>query len=641
MDLEEQTLDTAEDGAEPEFKGRGLETYKRWWRSAEESHTNARKLAHRDRDWYDNFDDSQWDENEKLVLKKREQPPTTSNRVKRKVNFLCGVEQKSRSDPSALARLPGQEEAANTATKVLTFIEDNTRFDRVASRCFKEYVVEGLGACEVIVEGDDIVINKLDFDRLFYDPRSSEEDFSDARYIGYQEWFDKEDALELFDGEEAEAAISGSMSGNVLDEGYEDKPGLHWGDSQRERVRIACMYWKNGKGVWHYVYFTGGGILTEGVSTYIEDDEPACPIIAASAYVTRDNDRYGSVRDMISPQRELNYRKSMSVFHLKDNRIWSQPGVFDENASKPTEEMGKANGHVIANGTLGQEWGQIDKSQEVSINFQLMQEAKGEIDVQGPNAGLQGRGTEDQSGKAIALQQNAGLAEENTLFDTHNDWKLRVYRAMWWRAKQFWTEEKAIRITDDQQATGFIVVNQNTGQMKLDPQTGMPAIDPQTGQPMPEIQNAMAEMDVDIVLELGPDMITLQHEEFDQLKGMVESGIQIPPEALLQASQIRNKQDLIEKIKQESGAMGKLQQATEIIKKLEGDIQKLQQQLEQSGQQPAQLTPVDMAKIQDMQAKSAREDGKSRRDDAIAGANIEATKANTAKTVKEIMTPQY
>jgi len=109
----------------------------------------------------------------------------------------------------------------------------------------------------------------------------------------------------------------------------------------------------------------------------------------------------------------------------------------------------------------------------------------------------------------------------------------------------------------------------------------------------------------------------------------------------MQASQIRNKQDLIEKIKQESGAMGKLQQATEIIKKLEGDIQKLQQQLEQSGQQPAQLTPVDMAKIQDMQAKSAREDGKSRRDDAIAGANIEATKANTAKTVKEIMTPQY
>ena len=508
---------------------------------------------------------------------------------------------------------------------MLTYIEDNTRFDKVSSRCFKDLVVEGIGICEVIVEDGEIVVNKIDYDKFFYDPRSCEEDFSDARYLGYQDWFDEEDALALFEGEEAEAAIKASMSSDVMDEGYGDKPGIHWGDSQRYRVRIACMYWRNAKGVWNYVYFTGGGILSEGESTYIEEDEPSCPIIAESAYVTRNNERFGAVRDMISPQRELNYRKSMSVFHLKDNRIWSQPGVFNDNEQNPVEEMGRANGHVRANGVYGTDWGRIDKSEEVQINFQLMQEAKGEIDVQGPNSGLQGRGTEDQSGKAIALQQNAGLAEENTLFDTHNDWKLRVYRAMWWRAKQFWTEERAVRVTDDQNAVNFIMVNQR---VPLADEMGMPVIDPMTGMPAMQVQNGLAEIDVDIVLDLGPDMVTLQHEEFAQLGEMAKAGIPVPPDVLLQASQLRNKKELIERIKAEGSVQAKLQQAEEIIKNLQKQLQQVQGQM----QQPKPPTALELAKIQDMQSKAAR-------DDAKANADIQATQANTAKTVKEIMTP--
>jgi hypothetical protein len=599
---------------EEAYQGRGLETYKRWWRSSEDQHANARKYAHRDRDWYDNYDNSQWDDQEKAVLEKRNQPIVSSNRIKKKVNFMCGVEQKSRSDPMAMPRTPQHQEAANVATKVLTFIEDNTRFDRISSRCFKDFYVEGIAACEVIVEEGEIVINKIDYDRFFYDPRSSEEDFSDARYLGYQEWFDEEDAKEMFPDKEAE--IMGSMSDNVLDEGYEDKPGMHWGDSQRKRVRIACMYWRDGKNVWHYVYFTGGGILDEGVSPYLEDDKPACPIIAESAYVTRENERYGGVRDMISPQREMNYRRSMALFLLKNRRVWSAPGVFNDNEQNVKEEVARADGHLRANGVYGTDWGFIDSSQEIQGNFELLQEAKGEIETQGPNAGLQGRGTEDQSGKAIALQQNAGLAEENTLFDMHNDWKLRVYRAMWWRAKQYWTEERAIRVTDDQNAVHFIMVNQPSVQL-----------DPMTGMPVQTTQNALAEMDVDIVLELGPDMITLQHEEFAQLGEMAKAGVPVPPDVLLEASQLRNKRELIDRIKQEMSAQGKLQQAQQLI-------EQLQKQLQQVTQQNMQKPPsaIDAAKVQDMQRTADREDAKAR-------ADIEAKQASTAKTVKEILTP--
>jgi hypothetical protein len=92
--------------------------------------------------------------------------------------------------------------------------------------------------------------------------------------------------------------------------------------------------------------------------------------------------------------------------------------------------------------------GSSNPAYEIAQNFELLQDAKQEIDAQGPNAGLQGRGVEHQSGRAIMAQQQAGLAEENTLFDTHNDWKLRVATGPFWaRAKQFWKEELWLRIS--------------------------------------------------------------------------------------------------------------------------------------------------------------------------------------------------
>jgi hypothetical protein len=659
-------------GGTDAFEGKGIETYKRWFSNAEETHQKARKLGHRDRDWYDNYDDGQWDEREKQVLLRRGQPIVTMNRIKRKINFLCGIEQKSRSDPKAYPRKPQNTDQAQVATDVLDYIEQTVRFDNVASASFKSLCIEGIAAVDVCYEADmgaaGIVAKEIDYDQFFYDPRSRRQDYSDARYLGYHNWYDLDDALAMFpDNEEAEAALKGSLSGETTDEGYSDKPQFRWGDSERQRVRVACMYWKDAKGGWNYVYFAGGGVIEEGPSKYLDDKgRTDCPIIAASAYVTRENERYGAVRDMISPQSEMNYRRSMALFLMKNRRVWSASGVFnpDQNIK---EEIARADAHIIANGQFGTEWGFIESQSEVAQNFELLQDAKGEIDVQGPNAGLQGRGVEQQSGRAIQAQQNAGLAEENTLFDTHNDWKLRVYRAFWARAKQFWTEEMFIRISDEDAPGGarFTPVNaspqaammaqqpmQSQPQqppqpmgvpgMGMGPQPAMPPMPQMGGQPdmmamtggmgmgMPGMEppkvNALAEMDVDIVIEAAPDMLTLQHEQFEQLADMASKGVPIPPDVLLEASQIRNKKKLIERLKQEMDASAKLQQAGQQIEQMQKQIEAMGKQLADAQMQammPKPTDPVAMMKAQADQAKVQLEARKADREDALAAATIE------------------
>ena len=630
---------------EPEFKGRGIETYKRWFRNSEEAHAPARKLAHRDRDWYDNFDDDQWDETEKAILRKRGQPIVTSNRIKRKVNFLCGIEQKQRSDPRAFPRQPENEEQAAVVTDVLDYIETETRFDKVATNAFRNLCVEGIQIVEVMFD-DDIECRMVDYDQYFYDPRSKDADFSDARYQGYGDWFDLEDAKEMFPSEEAQAFLDGSLTqvGN-MDEGHEDKPGHHWGDATRQRVRVCCVYWKQGK-VWNYTYFTGAGVLEEGVSKYLDEDgEPACALIAASCYVTRENERYGTVRDLISPQSEMNYRRSMALNLMKNRRMWGMQGVFapDQN---PKEEVARADGLLIVNGSIGKEWGFIESQSEISNNFELLQEAKSEIDVHGPNAGLQGRGTEDQSGRAIALQQNAGMAEENTLFDTHNDWKLRVYRAMWARAKQFWTEEDYLRVTDEDAPGGARFTPINSMQPVMAPVAGpdgqpmqgpdgqpqmQPQVDPMTGQPQMQMKNSLAEIDADIVLEAAPDMITLQHEEFQQLAQMADKGFPIPPDVLLEASQIKDKRKLIKRLQEEMGAQAKLQQAGQQMEEMQKAMQQMQQQMQQKPPEPT--SALDQARIQDMVAKAMREERKLALEEAKAGPQMAKDRAQATATM--------
>ena len=88
--------------------GLPLSDLKDFFREAEDALEKERDLAARDERFYHNFDDDQWTEAEKRELSFRGQPTYTHNAVKKQVNTLRGVEQRSRTDPKALPRRPEQ-----------------------------------------------------------------------------------------------------------------------------------------------------------------------------------------------------------------------------------------------------------------------------------------------------------------------------------------------------------------------------------------------------------------------------------------------------------------------------------------------------------------------------------------------------
>ena len=535
-----------------------LTTLVEWFEASEETTYDARSLAERDRDYYDG---KQLTKEETAELKKRGQPPIVINRIQRKIDFLNGVEKQSRTDPRAYARTPQHEDTAEAVTDSVRFVLDNNNAEKTFSEGWTHMMIEGMCGVDVTVEQKrgqmQVVVKPVPWDRMFYDPHSSDPGFDDARYLGAVRWMDYDDAVASWP--DKEDAISETLS-TTLGDTYDDKPKWNlWADKTRRRVRI-CEIWYLENGEWFWANFTKGGLLDHGESPYEDEDgESVCGLIFQSAYVDRENNRYGVVRSMIGPQDEVNKRRSKLLHMLTMRQIRVSQGAMAENGDLNAIRQQMARPDGIIQGEAG-EIERLDNNDQIAGHFNLLQHATGELDLMGPNASMTGKGDQDQSGRAILAQQQGGMVELATMLDRLSDMKIRVYRAIWQRIRQFWTEERWIRVTDDERNAKFVGLNKQTtlADMLQDMddseragvmlQMGLRPDDPRLGMVV-ETENPLAELDVDIIMEEVPDTATLQTEQFAEIVKLAQAGIPFPPDVLIEASQLRGKDKILEKLK--------------------------------------------------------------------------------------------
>ena len=112
------------------------------------------------------------------------------------------------------------------------------------------------------------------------------------------------------------------------------------------------------------------------------------------------------------------------------------------------------------------------------------------------------------------------------------------------------------------------------------------------------MQNNLAELDVDIILDVAPDLVNIQAEQFELLAQMYQSNPEaIPFDMVIEASSIRNKNQILEKIRGETPEAQQAQQQQQ---------QMMQQQM-QMAEQSAQLEMAEKeAKINKTNAETEK-----------------------------------
>jgi len=482
----------------------------------------------------------QWTKAEIDVLKRRKQPVVTSNRIVRKIDAIGGLVERLRQDPKAYARTPKHDEGAELATATLRFVLDNNDWKSKSSRIAHAGAVDGISGIEYdLVPGDEgdpsLEMHIAYGDGFFYDPRSVDEGFTDARFLGVSKPIDPEQAKELVP--EKADLIDGIFSdaGHDMTTIASEDREKNWQNTDGRRPLQLVDHWYIKGGKWRWCLYIGNEVLMQGISPFVDEKGKTFPRYRMfSAAVDHDGDRYGFIRNLKGPQDEINHRRSKALHLLNTRRVVSEKGAVDD-IEVARREWAKSDGWVETNPGLKMEPDQSTQN-DFKGQLEMLQEAKNEIENFGPNPALIGQGLEDSSGRAIKLLQEAGIAELGPYLSAHKNWKIRVYRDIWNIIQRYWTSERWIRVTDDQNVAQFFQINK----MELD-QYGRPAI-----------VNAIGSLDVDIIIDEGPDANNLAGDSMIVLQSLGPQFLQQFPEIALELSPLQGsvKKKMLDKIQQ-------------------------------------------------------------------------------------------
>lgn len=476
----------------------------------------GRMIGQKSRAYYDG---NQIDGPLKTALTRSRQPKIIRNEIKPAINGLLGIIQQAKVDPKAYPRNPDNEKQADVASKALRYVADKNRLHKLKVNLAENHLIEGAFGVAVEVDGnDEPVLSQIRYDELIYDPRSRQADFSDALYKGIGKWMYERDLRRMYP--DFQEDISSSFSSNMADFGlgpmYDDKPsdllGSYWMDKAKRRLFVVELYHR--EDVWMKSVFFVGGVFEHGPSAYRDDEgSPVCPLVLGSCFIDDQNQRYGLVRSMLSPQDEYNAYASRSL-HLANSR---QLQAADPNYPPEVDSRTASQEAKKADGVIPVGW-QIVPTADLFAGIQVMMESARQALVrQAPTPSvLADASAQNQSGRSRLVLQQAGMTEIARAFGRLEDAENEIYRQIWMRLKQFKRGPWWVRMTGDDGKQNFEGVNIPE---PMQNEQGAVVVD-MMGQPIMQLRNELATMDVDIEVETIPDTANLQAEQFEGLSPM-------------------------------------------------------------------------------------------------------------------------
>lgn len=573
-------------------------------------HHNKRSELRERREARHYYHNDQWTREELLELKKRKQAPITWNRISRKINGIVGLVERTRQDPRAAPRTPQHAHGADIATASIRYVLDSNEWPDLSAEAARDGSLEGIGGLEMsLVERGpndyDLELHETSSRHFFYDFRSLKPDFSDARYMGVAKWVDVELVKEMVPDKAVEIdGLVASGSDLVLDQDQERK----WVSVQGSTRRVFLVeHWYIRQGQWYWCLYTADTMLAQGESPYRDHlDRSISRYIMYSCNVDHDGDRYGFFRNLKDPQDEINGTRSRAKHYLNSRQIIYEEGAVND-INEARRELARPDGAVKKNRNL--DFDILDRQFDVASHFQLQSEAKDEVDNFGPNPSLIGQGIENKSGRAIAMLREASIAELGPFMIAIKSWKVRVYRAIWSTIQNYWTGERWIRVTDDEELEELIAINQ----VAPDARGGL------------TIRNHLGALDVDIILDEGPDTVSMVDDAYQAIEMLKSQGERVPPEVLIELlpnMPYRTKQKLLKKLEEARRGDPYTDRAREItIAAEEAKVDKTRSETERNRADAAEKA-----------AQARRQDAETRHTEA----QTEHTEAETLETIVDI-----
>jgi hypothetical protein len=259
-------------------------------------------------------------------------------------------------------------------------------------------------------------------------------------------------------------------------------------------------------------------VLAHGPTPYRHRKYPFIPYISRR-FADDPSSIFGITRNLISPQEDLNKRRSNILAHLNSS---AHSGWLNRKSggadSRALELAGSKPGVVVEYGLIPPQ--RIEPAQLSQGHFVMAQDDVGQIrQISGVNAELIGISTPSPatvSGRAIQARQEGGITILRPRFENFKAAMLDLARLLLETAQQFYPEEKIKRIVGIHESTAPLGPNGQS--IFTHPQTGQPMTDDQIIGLLKTLRNTQ----FDLVLRLQPATETERQAEWERALSLLQ-----------------------------------------------------------------------------------------------------------------------
>ena len=504
------------------YNTQGIGKYRKWFRDAVDYWHDWQEEARED---YEFVEGKQWSNADIQKLEKTGRSPLVINRIKPLINLLSGYQKLHRYDVNFLGRTPDDVELAEVRKDVTKYICDRSGYDNEESAAFVDMPIGGLGwlfvgykVDEETEKGEAFIQRENPFS-IYVDPESHKTDFSDAKYIFRAKWTDKEELKSIYPEHAAEIDAQFAIYDSAERDNSVRDDELLWYKRELHKVRLVECWYKTRERQKKINLSNGEEILPEELlpemflqglvvgereysakvvrcavffdtvlledipSPYQHGEFPLVPMTLFYYGIGGDEIPAGIVRDLKTPQREINKRRVQQLHilnHTGNGGYFAEEDAMTEKQFADFEQNGSKPGYMQKVRPMALEQGKIQERQIGQYPVGLAQaEAQATADltaISGLNEALMGVEVPSQaSGRAIALKQQQAITHLANCFDAQRTAKKKIAYLLWGETgrkgiiPQFYTAEEIYRV-EGVNGQKYITVNQQV--IEQDPIAG-------------------------------------------------------------------------------------------------------------------------------------------------------------------------
>ena len=564
----------------------------------------------------------QWDAADLSTLDDQGRPALTINTILPTINTVIGEQSTRRMDVTFKPRGNGQQEIADTLTKLFLQISDNNKLDWVEAQVFSDGLIQDRGWFDVRIDFDDHIQGEvritskdpldilIDPDGKDYDPRTWNEVFE-------TKWMSLDEIEEIYGQKKADKLRITVEQGSALGtdsieyeetrygdtySGVEYQQGNTTNPEENRALRsvrvIERQYYRLKECMFYVDRFTGDmrqvpyGWTKKKREQFADEYEldiieklvrKVRWTVTADLIVLHDDwspydhftlvpyfpfwrrgRPFGMVRNLISPQEQLNKISSqeLHIVNTTANSGWIvESGSLSGMDADDLEEHGAETGLVLEFNRGFNPPAKIPPNQIPTGLDRISQKAAVNIkQISGISDSMLGTDSPEVSGVAIQAKQNRGAMMIQVPLD--NLAKSRQYLAekILNLVQAYYTEERVVQIVNE-----------------ADPMKGSDPMVLNQMTPEGEIINDLTVGEYDVVISSSPARDNFDEMQFAEALQLRQVGVPIPNDVVVDFSHLARKGEIAQRIRAMEGTNPPSEQEAQMMQfQMEAQIRTIQ-----------------------------------------------------------------